>query len=102
MVFTRKGLISKAYLGLENGPHWALFEHNTQKHIKTYNSFGECINNVYPETIEGHRPPTRAEIRFGEGATHYKIFSTLDCVKPCGTLKKWIKCPYDGLRYNLG
>jgi hypothetical protein len=29
---------------------------------------------VKPSIITGHRPPTAYEIRFGEGATHYKDF----------------------------
>jgi len=101
MASTKKGLIDKVYLGYENGPHWALYAHNTKAHIKTYASFEECINDVYSPELQGHRPPTSGEIRFGHGATHYKKFDILDCVKPCGTIKKWIKCPYDGLRYSL-
>ena len=79
--------------------------------------------------ITGHRPPTPYEIRFGEGATHYKafdrelwqrflignkVFPNLEEAKDHADkiyrrrgvilgidarVKKWIKCPYDGLRY---
>lgn len=49
--------------------------------------------------IEAHRPPTSAEIRFGEGATHYKTFPVDLWNKPDGTPKCWIVCPHDGLRY---
>ena len=46
------------------------------------------------------RKPTPAEIRFGHGATHYKDFSDEVARNPrTGRLKKWLKCPYDGLRY---
>lgn len=52
--------------------------------------------------ITGHRPPTAAEIRFGYGATHYADFDREVWQKPDGTLKRWIKSPYDGLRYYRG
>ena len=50
-------------------------------------------------TIEGHRNPTPSEIRFGEGATHYKTMPLDQWLKPDGTLKYWTVCPFDGLRY---
>ncbi len=49
--------------------------------------------------ITYHRNPTNREIRFGYGATHYKSFPLEICQHKNGTLKKWLKCPYDGLRY---
>ena len=52
-----------------------------------------------PETVRYHRNPTKAEIRFGEGAIHYRDFLINEVVKPNGSLKKWIVCKYDGLRY---
>jgi len=50
-------------------------------------------------TIAGHRPPTKAEIKWGYGATHYKEFDKKQWLKKDGSLKVWIKCPEDGLRY---
>jgi hypothetical protein len=50
--------------------------------------------------ITGHRSPTMAEIKFGYGAIHYKEFDRELWVKPDGTLKQWIVCPFDGLRYH--
>lgn len=49
--------------------------------------------------IEYHRNPTPAELRFGEGATHYRTFTIEECCKP-GTriLKAWFVAD-DGLRY---
>jgi hypothetical protein len=60
------------------------------------------IGLSFPEkdTITGWRNPTKAEIRFGEGAIHYKDFPREQWEKPDGSLKRWIKCPFDGLRYN--
>lgn len=52
--------------------------------------------------LEYHRNPTTAEIRFGEGATHYKTFSLEQCLLWMHhgfTLKQWLVCPQDGLRY---
>ena len=49
--------------------------------------------------IEGHRPPTPYDIKCGYGAIHYKEFSAETWTKPDGTLKRWIKCNWDGLRY---
>ena len=52
-----------------------------------------------PEFVEYHRPPTAYEVRFGEGAEHYRDFPRHMCSKPDGTLKKWFIAPDDGLRY---
>lgn len=50
--------------------------------------------------VEYHRPPTEWEIRFGEGATHYRDFDRNLVTKKDGTLKKWLIAD-DGLRYTL-
>ena len=52
------------------------------------------------QTVEFHRPPTAYEVKFGEGAIHYKDFSPLDYVKKDGTIKFRLKCPIDGLIYT--
>lgn len=52
--------------------------------------------------ITYHRQPTTWEINFGEGATHYKDFTFAQAFKWSAAgwdLKKWVKCPIDGLRY---
>jgi hypothetical protein len=49
--------------------------------------------------ITAHRQPTPGEIRFGEGATHYKDFSVELWKDKDGLPKRWIKCIEDGLRY---
>lgn len=49
--------------------------------------------------VEYHRPPTPKEIRFGEGATHYRRFPVEECCHPdTRILKKWFVAD-DGLRY---
>lgn len=59
---------------------------------------------LYPRTqptdlITYHRKPTRGEIKFGEGATHYKDFEAQNCMTRFNRLKQWLICPHDGLRY---
>lgn len=51
--------------------------------------------------VEYRRQPTRAEVAFGHGATHYRTFPVEACCHP-GTrvLKKWFVSPDDGLRYT--
>jgi len=47
------------------------------------------------------RNPTSYEIKFGEGAIHYRDFTRVDCIKKdTNTLKKWFISKDDGLRYN--
>jgi hypothetical protein len=54
---------------------------------------------IESDKIEAHRNPTELEIKRGWGAIHYKEFKAFDFLRKDGTLKKWIKCPKDGLRY---
>lgn len=51
--------------------------------------------------IECHRPPTKWEIKFGEGATHYRYFplSVIGLKKGKAMWKDWFIAPDDGLRY---
>ena len=51
------------------------------------------------DKIEYHRNPTPSEIKFGEGATHYKDFDVCYCLNDEGHPKKWVVCPIDKLRY---
>ena len=53
-----------------------------------------------PQTLTYHRKPTKGEIKFGHGATHYKDFDISFCRKADGTIKKRLKCPIDGLIYT--
>lgn len=58
------------------------------------------ISGVQTRSYEYHRKPTQREIKFGHGATHYKSFDESVCTKKDGTIKKRLKCPYDGLIYT--
>jgi hypothetical protein len=51
--------------------------------------------------IVAWRNPTKAEIKFGYGAIHYKTFPREIFERKNKTLKRWTVCPIDGLRYNL-
>lgn len=54
------------------------------------------------EELRYSRPPTPAEVRFGEGAWHYRTFPVEVCCWP-GTriAKRWFVAD-DGLRYYRG
>ena len=49
---------------------------------------------------ECRRPPTKGELKQGYGATHYKTFLYREIRNKDGAVKKWFKCPVDGLRYS--
>jgi hypothetical protein len=52
------------------------------------------------ETITCWRNPTKGEIKFGEGAIHYRDFTTEEIGRnKQGKLKSWFKAD-DGLRYS--
>lgn len=51
------------------------------------------------QVLEAHREPTKGEIKFGEGATHYRDFSIGEVLNKKGDIKKWFVDPLDGLRY---
>mgnify|MGYP000158043589 CR=1 FL=1 len=57
------------------------------------------IDDSLEKPVTYRRNPTPSEVRFGHGATHYKDFILGDVIKHCGSIKKWIVCPQDGLRY---
>jgi len=55
---------------------------------------------VEADVIIYHRKPTKSEIKFGEGTTHYKDFETVFCWNDkTDSPKRWLICPIDGLRY---
>lgn len=47
-----------------------------------------------------HRNPTPSEIKFGNGAIHYRTFPVEECCfEGTRVLKKWFVAEDDGLRY---
>ncbi len=76
--------------------------------LENYQDLKAELLQIYPDLevlnekqYEYHREPTPGEIKFGEGATHYKDFSFAQVYKRTDRLdfKRWIKCPIDNLRY---
>jgi hypothetical protein len=56
---------------------------------------------INEQKFELHRQPTKGELKFGVGATHYRDFSASDVVNNKGELKTWILSKDDQLRYYL-
>lgn len=68
-------------------PHW----------FDTKEQVLEAFNKWRNRTIQYHRNPTDAEIKFGEGATHYIDVPVNECMNDKGRPKKWLVI--NGLRY---
>ncbi|MEY2829694.1 MAG: hypothetical protein RIQ33_1552 [Bacteroidota bacterium] len=51
------------------------------------------------KTIEYCRKPTKGEIKFGHGATHYRDFDFDKCFDESGFIKLKVKASDDGLIY---
>ena len=68
--------------------------------LYTYKQWFELLSDTRMNMpITYHRPPTRAEIKFGYGAEHYRQFEMADVLTEDGRIKKWFKDKDDGLRY---
>lgn len=56
---------------------------------------------VFDNNRECWRQPTKGEIKFGEGAIHYRDFNLSEIgYNKQGKLKRWFIAPNDNLRYN--
>jgi hypothetical protein len=55
--------------------------------------------NKKTEVLEYWRNPTKAEIKFGYGATHYRNFDFDDCFDTEGYLKLKVRASDDNLIY---
>jgi hypothetical protein len=64
-------------------------------------SMYDLIDAYYDEKspIQYHRNPTKGEINFGYGATHYATFNRSECIDKNGNIKKWFLSHRDNLRY---
>lgn len=59
------------------------------------------MNQIIKCDYECWRKPTAYEIKFGEGAIHYRTFTLFEIgYNKKGELKKWFISKDDGLRYN--
>ena len=68
---------------------------------KTLQEAKAWVDETLSVTTQSYkRPPTKAEIAFGYGATHYLDIPENICLKRDGLPKKWLVNPTDGLRYT--
>ncbi|MEO6306175.1 MAG: hypothetical protein ABIP51_23710 [Bacteroidia bacterium] len=57
-------------------------------------------NIIIKADYEYYRNPTKGEIKFGEGAIHWRTFTIFQIgYNKAGKLKKWFTSLDDGLRY---
>lgn len=67
---------------------------------ENYREAAIMLFNRKDREVTYHRGPTQGEIKFGEGAIHYKDFDVCFCWNDAKNKPKaWLKCPVDGLRY---
>ena len=71
--------------------------------LKELHSIGYICNILNPLDIVCHRKPTESEIKFGEGAIHYRIFNINEVGfnKKC-EIKSRFKAKDDNLIYSFG
>lgn len=72
------------------------------QNIQTIKKDGKLLYDCRRSVIHAWRNPTRSEIKFGHGVTHYKDFEGIaffQWLKTDGSRKRWIVDTYDGLRY---
>ncbi len=96
-----------AHLGQHSGCHK---DYAKEAKEANYNEYQDLLKELIwkgyknlkvmnKQTIEAHREPTKAEIKFGEGATHWLTVALSETLNKKGDIKKWFINPYDGLRY---
>ena len=102
----REDIISWALQGMTiDEIHDQLVEwnnHTLANHMEVIRDiYREAINRkaMCNKTVTYHRPPTKGEIAFGYGATHYIDLPYLECLNRFGKLKKRLK-GRDGLWYS--
>jgi hypothetical protein len=97
--YAHVGQHSACHLGYANECKEADFA-EYQDLLKELISVGyKNLNVLNSKKIECWRPPTAGEIKFGEGATHYRDFTVSEIgLNKKGNLKKWFVAD-DGLRY---
>ena len=80
-------------------------EATTNEYLRLLNELiGQGYNDLLimnSQEIQCHRQPTKAEIKFGEGAIHYRSFplSVIGLKKGKADWKDWFISTDDGLRY---
>jgi hypothetical protein len=96
-----------AHVGQHGCAHINYLTNATEANFNEYNGLlKELIGQGYKDLvimnsqqITAHREPTKGEIKFGEGATHYRDFTMAEIgITKTGDIKQWFKAD-DGLRY---
>ena len=90
---------AKEYKGKDFGGGVVFQSYNIDSDIKRIKEIVQEETDKQNKFSTYHRNPTAGEIKFGEGAIHYKDFAYTDCQKDNGDFKTWLICPIDGLRY---
>ena len=90
---------AKEYKGKDFGGGVVFQSYNIDSDIKRIKEIVNKETGKQNKFLTYHRNPTAGEIKFGEGAIHYKDFAYTDCQKDNGDFKAWLICPIDGLRY---
>ena len=90
---------AKEYKGKDFGGGVVFQSYNIDSDIKRIKEIVNKETGKQNKFLTYHRNPTAGEIKFGEGAIHYKDFAYTDCQKDNGDFKTWLICPIDGLRY---
>lgn len=98
---------SYAHLGQHSGCHIDYANECKEAVFGQYNDLlreliGQGYNDLHilnSQLKECHRQPTGSEVKFGEGATHYRKFTVGEMgITKEGDLKRWFVAD-DGLRY---
>ena len=90
---------AKEYKGKDFGGGVVFQSYNIDSDIKRIKEIVNKETGKQNKFLTYHRNPTAGEIKFGEGAIHYKDFAYTECQKDNGDFKTWLICPIDGLRY---
>jgi len=98
---------SYAHIGQHSACHWQYADECKEAKYNQYQDLlkeliGQGYNDLIVlnyQPIVVHRPPTKSEIKFGYGATHYKDYNLSAILNKMGNIKKWFIALDDGLRY---
>ena len=85
-------------------------DYNKESRLATKEEYKDLLNElinvgyddleiINEKQVKYWRQPTKGEIKFGEGAIHYRDFIYSEVAKKNGELKKWF-ISEDKLRYN--
>lgn len=106
-IFEKDMFTSYAHLGQHSACHSDYAKECKEADYNQYwdllrELIGQGYNNLQVmngQEFEAHRQPTKSEIKFGHGATHYRTFKLAEHLKINGNIKKWFIAD-DNLRYS--